>query len=177
MDPVLLVGIISGASAIVASVGAQLIGAWWSRKTEKDRIAREEKREEEARTERRAERFNENKRAAFVRYLQLREEYRRVCHRIYLEDIDKSRMLKLNDRARYAGNDMIALVEEISLIDPGVYAEIQGRQREGVRAVAKRGAVALDEWFEQDEKDAKEIRLAMRRALAITEADRAAITG
>lgn len=167
MDAVLLVGIISGGSAIVASVGAQAIGAAVSRRSEKERLKRDEKTREEDRAERQSERFNESKRAAFVRYLQLREEYRRICRRLNFERHTPERVNRLNDRARYAGADLVALTEEIGLLDPDVYSLILGHQKDDIRDVAKRGEAALREWFTADESSAAEIRSAMRQSLAI----------
>lgn len=70
MDPVLLVGIISGGSAIVASVGAQIIGARTARRHEKDRKAWERERLAMELESAQRSRFEDVKREAYVSYLQ-----------------------------------------------------------------------------------------------------------
>lgn len=166
MDPVLLVGIISGGSAIVASVGAQVIGAVYAGNTERKRIAVEEERKRVDDETRQAERFDDSKRAAFVKYLQLREEYHRVCHRIYIEKKTDG-LSKLNDRARYAGADLSALVEEIGLVDPDVYDEIAMNAVRSIRDIDPKDTDGLEQWIYDDQISVMKVRDAMRTSLAI----------
>ncbi len=143
------------------------MGAWLGRKAERERLDREDDRRQADREDRQLERFDDDKRAAFVRYLQLRNEYRRICHRLYQEQHPQERVRRLTDRARYAGSDLEALEEEIGLIDPDIHSVITLLAGVPIRQVDPRDEAGLEEWFISDSIAVHEIRITMRKSLAI----------
>lgn len=170
MTDQLILALIAAGSAIVASVGAQIIGAAISHRTEQRRLEREDSQREREDKEREIERFSDNKRAAFVGYLQVRNEYRRVCQRLYLEGPSAEREKVLTERARTYGAEIERIEEEIGLLDPDVYDEILTmKDRIGsIRTVDPNDERALHEWFLKDFLAVGSVRTLMHASLAIS---------
>ena len=126
MSQELLIGLIAAGSAIVASIGAQLIGAVVSRRTDERRLKAEADRYEREAELRKSERFSDEKRTAFVTYLRLRRTYADIYWRGFGPDqLTPEEEREDAERLGELRHQLAGLEGEIGLVAPDVLEEIE----------------------------------------------------
>lgn len=171
MDPVLLVGIISGGSAIVASVGAQLVNAAVSRRHEARRLDLEERRLRLQIADANRIRFEDVKREAFADFLYHADAVGRDLDLFFaprlapivLLGLDIKLVLSISRHLDAASRRM----QEILLLDPSMRQAFADYQRT-VPSVRGLAPILKRDKFQQDYlAGIRRLREAMQISLGI----------
>jgi hypothetical protein len=158
------VALIAAGAAIVASIGAQIIGAVVSHKQEKRRLDLEERKL-----------FIDTRRVAFVNYLQTRRSFAKDIFEIYIgsdgPEISKEEKAQIREQAFAHESQLEPLSNEISLLAPEV-AKMMEREKFAISPlweihVAADERAAAVQWFVAYNDTTFEIEKAMRKSLGI----------
>jgi hypothetical protein len=162
------IALIAAGAAIIASIGAQIIGAVVSRKQEKRRLDLEERKI-----------FADTRRVAFVSYLQIRNGFADDIWELYAKSDDFHTGLddhQIRERADAHLYQLEPVKNEIGLLAPDVAKRFEVESRSGLD-LALAGLFSEDElisdraaaerWLDKFNSTTSEIEKAMRKSLGI----------